>query len=156
LKQAEAHKLAYLCVNQTSNDGEHPTNGDCIVSDSLSEKIVKHVETARAFERNRQPVLRADSSRTSSRIECVFCGVGIRKETSPVNGMHPKCAKVSTDSEAALTMNVNTHAARALFDREYVRAKRNSDDIKKEEAEKAAHAALIARFNAEEEARNAS
>ena len=126
--------------------------GDRIVDKKLAEQIIKHVETAREFTRNRQPVLRVDSSRSSSRDECLMCGVGIRKETTPRNGMHPNCAKISDDPSLVLKMNVNTHAARAILDRLYVQAKRNADDIKREEAEKIAHAQLLARFEANEEA----
>lgn len=122
----------------------------------LSEKILKHIENARAFDRKRQPVLRVDSSRTSTRTECLMCGVGIRKETTPVNGMHPNCKKISDDPTLVLKMSVNTHAARAIFDRLYVQLKRNDDDIKREDAEKKAHSALLKRFEAEEAARESA
>lgn len=115
-------------------------------------KVTAHVAAALAVHRNRQPVLRVDSSRTSTRPECLMCGVGIRKETTPVNGMHPRCAKVAADPEAALTMRLNTHAARALRDREYVAARRNNEDLDREAADRAAHAALLARFEASEAA----
>lgn len=128
--------------------------GDCIVDKELAAKIIKHVESARAYDRRRQPVLRVDSSRSSTRIECLMCGVGIRKETTPRNGMHPNCARIADDPQLALTMPLNTHAARAIMDRLYVQAKRNADDIAKEEAEKIAHKALIARFEAMEESAN--
>jgi hypothetical protein len=126
------------------------------VDKKLAEQIIAHVENARAFERRRQPTLRVDSSRSSSRIECLMCGVGIRKETSPINGMHPNCNKIANDPSLVLTMNVNTHAARAIMDRLYVQAKRNADDIKKEEAEKIAHAEMIRRFEQAEVERESS
>lgn len=123
---------------------------------SLSEQIIAHIEKARAFERNRQPTLRVDSSRSSTRTECLMCGVGIRKETfaklaNDALPMHPNCKKINDDPTLVLTMNVNTHAARAIMDRLYVQLKRNDADIKKEAAEKAAHAALLKRFEASEE-----
>jgi hypothetical protein len=123
------------------------------VDKKLADAIIAHVENARAFpDRKRQPVLRVDSSRTSSRFECLMCGVGIRKETTPVNGMHPNCAKISADPSLVLKMALNTHAARAIADRIYVSIKRNDADIAREDAEKIAHAQLLARFEANEDA----
>src|SRR3954469_11264270 len=105
-------------------------SGDCIVADKfdfhklsadLSEiqdkKLRKHIENAVKFTRKREPVLQANSSRTSSRPECAQCGVGIRKETTPVNGMHPKCAKVASDASFAAQMPISSHAARSVHDR---------------------------------------
>lgn len=140
----------------------HMHTGDCIVDKQLAEKIIAHVERAMKVERNRQPVLRVDSKRPSSRIECLMCGVGIRRETFEKLAdtslpMHPNCKKVHDDPSLALSMPTNSHAARAILDRLYVQAKRNTNDdsVKREELEKRAHAEMLARFEAQEIAREA-
>jgi len=119
-----------------------------------TDKIVAHINAAIAFDstRNRRITTpQAFSKGKSERPECRLCGVGIRKETTPVNGMHPKCNRVAGDPSEALKMGVNTHAARALRDSIVVQEKKNNEEIAREEAEKIAHAKLLARFEATEQ-----
>lgn len=123
------------------------TNVVADLSDIADEKLRAHIESAVTFERKRQPVLRANSSRTSSRPECAQCGVGIRKETTPVNGMHPKCAKVADDASFAAKMPINSHAARSVHDRKILPTLRD-------EAERARHAKLLADLEADLDAEN--
>ena len=111
------------------------------LSDIADEKLRAHIIAAVTVPRKRQPVLRANSSRSSSRPECRQCGVGIRQETTPVNGMHPKCAKVADDANFAAKMPVNSHAARSVHDAKIIPALH--DDAKKR------HAELLARLEAE-------
>lgn len=111
------------------------------------EKLRAHVENAVKYTRKREPVLRANSSRTSSRVECRQCGVGIRKETTPVNGMHPKCAKVADDASYALRMGANSHAARSVHDSQILPTLRD-------DAEKRAHAEMLAKFEQAENERD--
>jgi len=127
--------------------------GDRNVSDNILDKIVQHINAAIEYDssRNRRITTpQAFSKGKSSRPECLMCGVGIRKETTPVNGMHPKCARVASDPTEALKMGVNTHAARALQDRIAVQQKKNNEDIAREEAQKIAHAELLKRFEQSE------
>lgn len=105
----------------------------------LDEKTRAHIAAAVAFPRKREPVLRANSSRSSERPECLQCGVGIRKETTPVEGMHPKCARVKNDATYAAKMPVNTHAARSVHDSRILPTLRD-------DADKRAHAEMLARF----------
>jgi hypothetical protein len=114
------------------------------LSDIQDKKLRKHIENAVKFTRKREPVLQANSSRTSSRPECAQCGVGIRKETTPVNGMHPKCAKVASDASFAAQMPISSHAARSVHDRKILPTLRD-------DAEKRAHAAMLAKFEAAEQ-----
>jgi hypothetical protein len=125
--------------------------GEHIVSNT--DKIVEHINAALAYDASRTRRIttpQAFSKGKSTRPECLMCGVGIRKETTPVNGMHPKCARVASDPAEALKMGLNTHAARALHDRIVVQQRKNNDEIAREEAEKIAHAELLARFEANE------
>jgi hypothetical protein len=114
----------------------------------LDEKTRDHVAAAVAYTRKREPVLQANSTRKSSRVECRQCGVGIRKETTPVNGMHPKCAKVADDASYAARMPISSHAARSAHDARVLPQLR--DD------EKARHAAMLAKLEAELDAENES
>lgn len=120
-----------------------------IVSDALADisddKLRTHVENAVTFTRKREPVLRVNSSRSSSRETCRQCGVGIRKETQPVNGMHPKCAKVADDASYALRMGANTHAARSVHDAKII----PTLSRERQEREAREHAELLARLEAE-------
>lgn len=126
----------------------HKITGD--LSDIADKKLRKHIEAAVKFTRTREPVLQANSSRKSSRLECGQCGVGIRKETSPVNGMHPKCARVAADASFAAQMPINSHAARSVHDRKILPTLR--DDRATRE-----HAEMLAKFEAaEKEIENAS
>lgn len=111
-----------------------------------ADAIAARVAEALAWNRRRQPVLRVDSSRASTRPECAACGVGIRKETTPVDGMHPRCAKVKADPSATVTNHANSHAARVLRDTSYVADRKAG--LERDAADKAAHAALLARFEA--------
>jgi len=113
-----------------------------------ADAIAARVAEALAWTRKRQPVLRVDSSRTSTRPECTACGVGIRKETTPVDGMHPRCAKVAADPTQTVTNHANSHAARVLRDTTYVADRKAGAE--RDAADRAAHAALLARFEATE------
>jgi hypothetical protein len=126
----------------------------------ISEKIVAHINAALAFERPGRKITtpQAFSKGKSSRPMCNMCGVGIRKETADraINGMHPKCALVASDPSLALNMGLNTHAARAIADRIAVQLKLNNADISRADAEKKAHAEMLARFEANEQATDAA
>jgi len=128
------------------------------VSDNdVSTRILQHIDAALNFERNRKITTpQVYSKGKSSRFPCALCGVGIRKETTPVNGMHPKCNLVAQDPENTLKMPINSHAARAIHDRIVVQAKKNDADIAREAAEKLAHKELLARFEASDPERNAN
>lgn len=108
--------------------------------------IADRINAALAWNRNRQPVMRVDSKRTSTRTECPACGVGIRKETTPVDGMHPRCAKVAADPTLTVTMHANSHAARVMRDAKYVAERKGGAE--RDAADKIAHAAILARFEA--------
>lgn len=154
--QGEKNKTARANLSRATRKTRKRTNEkDCIMSEKFEfarehvaldeiiadEKLREHVRAAINVERKRQPVLRANSSRPSTRPECRQCGVGIRKETNPVNGMHPKCAKVADDASFAAKMPINSHAARSLHDAKIIPALH--DDAKKR------HAELLARLEAE-------
>ncbi len=120
------------------------------------ERIVAHINAAIAYDDNRKRKIHfpsVDNTRptSSSRTPCSLCTIGIRPETTPVNGMHPRCARVHADPREALKMPVNGHAARALLDNLTARIKRD-DDVAAEIARKQAHAELLARFEAAEQA----
>jgi hypothetical protein len=134
---------------------EQQTTPEVIVTAPVTaEAIADRVNAALAYSRRRQPVLRVDSTRTSTRPECAACGVGIRRETTPVDGMHPRCAKVAADPTATVTMAVSSHAARVLRDTKYVAERKSGSE--KADADRAAHAALLARFEANEAAIDAA
>lgn len=120
------------------------------------ERIIAHIETALAYDadtRKRKIRLAVDSKRPSSRIMCPMCQVGIRPETAPVNGMHPRCAKVAADPSEALKMPMNGHAARCLLDSLYGARRREGDESDVKAARDAAHKELLARFEIAEAAR---
>ena len=114
----------------------------------MSEKsLEQHVAEALAFERRRQPVTMVGRESKSKRPMCLGCGFGIRLETTPVEGMHPKCHKVAFNQQTAVQHRVNTIAARVPADIKRVLA---------DEATRKAHADLLARLEASEAARDES
>lgn len=133
------------------------TKEDRNMSD-ISDDILKHINAALAFERSGRKITtqQAFSKGKSERQMCLGCGVGIRKETTPVNGMHPKCNLVASDPAQALKQGVNSHAARMLHDRIVMQQKLNDADLTREAADAIAHAEMLKRFEAIEESRNAS
>lgn len=125
------------------------------------QRIIDHINAAVEYDvqRNRKihfPQLDNKRPTTSSRLPCSLCTIGIRPETTPVNGMHPRCARVWADPTEALKMPVNGHAARALLDNLAARVKRDDADVAAEAARKRAHAELLARFEADEAATEAA
>lgn len=125
----------------------------------LSNKILAHIDAAIAFDasRNRRITTPQPFSKgKSQRDMCLLCGVGIRKGTTPVNGMHPKCHRVASDPSESLKMGINTHAARAMQDRIAVQRKLNDADLSRADADKIAHAEMLKRFESAEESREAS
>lgn len=120
------------------------------------ERIIAHIETALKYDadtRKRKVRLAVDSKRPSSRIMCPMCQAGIRPETTPVNGMHPRCARVAADPTEALKMPMNGMAARCLLDNLYGARRKGGDESDVKSARDAAHKELLARFEIAEAAR---
>lgn len=115
---------------------------------ATTEQLTAHVDAAVNFVRNRQPVTRVGRESKSQRPVCLGCGFGIRRETKPIEGMHPRCHRVANENTVALQNKVNTVAARVPSDIKRVAA----DPTLKAELVKQ-HADLLARFEASEAAR---
>lgn len=122
------------------------------------EKIIAHIEAALAYDadiRRRKVLVKADTGRPSIHPICLMCDVAIRAGTNPVNGMHPRCARVAADPREALSMPMNGMAARCLLDKLYASRRRGDESLDRKAARELAHKELLAAFELGEREREA-